>query len=684
MTPRVYLERDGGIAVIVIDNPPINAGSAAVRQGLMAAIETLRNDDTLEGAVLIGAGNTFIAGSDLREFGQPLTEPQLPAVIAAIEACGKPVVAALHGAAQGGGFELALGCDARVAAPGTVVGLPEVTLGIIPGAGGTQRLPRIVGIPPAIRMICSGERVLAAAALEAGLVDLIATGNLRSAAVAHARQLKGQKRLVRDRQVPPASSADVATATTAAPQAGKRRPAVQAAIDAITATAQVGFDDGLADERAVFQRLRVSREAFALRHQFFAERESAKHPSLGEATARPVERVAVIGAGTMGSGIAIAALDAGYRVLLLEQDAAALERGTGRIHAHYASRVQGGKLSASAAAACEARLQTSLDWADLASADLVIEAVFEELGVKQQVFQRIDALARPGAVLASNTSYLDLDAIAAATSRPHDVIGLHFFSPAHVMKLMEVVRGQSSAPDALATGLAVGKRLKKMPVLTGNAFGFIGNRLYAAYRRQCECMVEEGAWPEQVDAALRAFGFAMGPFAVADLSGLDIAWRMRQAQAATRDPQARYVHIPDRLCEAGRLGRKTGAGYYRYPEGDQGPQVDEAVHALIAQARADKGLQPRELGDDEIVRRALLAIVNEAALLLAEGVAERATDVDVVLVNGYGFPRWEGGPVFWARERGAAALQEDMLWLAQLSGPGFVTGDLRHLLTPEN
>jgi 3-hydroxyacyl-CoA dehydrogenase len=681
MTSRVHLERDGEIAVIVIDNPPINAGSAAVRQGLMAAVETLRTDATLQGAVLIGAGSTFIAGSDLREFGQPLTEPQLPSVIAAIDACGKPVVAALHGAALGGGFELALGCDARVAAPGTVVGLPEVTLGIIPGAGGTQRLPRIVGIPRAIRLICSGERVPAAAALEAGLVDQIATGDLRSAAVAHARQLKGKKQRVRERVVPTAQSAEVDEATSAALKAGKRRPAVQAAIDAITATAHVGIDDGLSNERAVFQQLRVSREAFALRHQFFAERDSGKHPSLDGAVPRAVELVTVIGAGTMGSGIAIAVLDAGYRVLLLEHDAAALERGAQRIHAHYASRVQGGKLSASGAAAVEARLQTSLAWADLAQADLVIEAVFEELGVKQQVFQRIDAVARPGAVLASNTSYLDLDAIAAATSRPQDVIGLHFFSPANVMKLMEVVRGQASAPDALATGLALGKRLKKLPVLTGNAFGFIGNRLYAAYRRQCEFMVEEGAWPEQVDAALQAFGFAMGPFAVADLSGLDIAWRMRQAQAATL---ARYVHIPDRLCEAGRLGRKTGAGYYRYPEGSKGPQVDEAVHALIAQARADKGVVPRDLGDDEIVRRVLLAIVNEAALLLAEGVAERATDVDVVLVNGYGFPRWEGGPVFWARERGAAALQDDMLWLAGLCGPGFVAGDLRHLLTTEN
>ncbi|QTN22229.1 enoyl-CoA hydratase/isomerase family protein [Rhizobacter sp. AJA081-3] len=677
---RVRLERDGDIAVIVIDNPPINAGSAAVREGLMAAIATLKSDASLQGAVLIGAGNTFIAGSDLREFGQPLAEPQLPTVIKAIEDCSKPVVAALHGAALGGGFELALGCDARIAAPGTVVGLPEVTLGIIPGAGGTQRLPRIVGIPRAIAMICSGERVGSAAALAAGLIDAEAEGDLRAAAVGHARQLTGRKQRLRDRAVPAAGASAIADASAAALKAGKRRPQVQAAIDAIVATASVAIDDGLADERAVFQRLRVSREALALRHQFFAERDSAKHPTLEAAKPRDIRHIAVIGAGTMGSGIAIAALDAGYEVLLLEQEAAALERGATRIHEHYASRVKGGKINAAVAAACEARLTTSLDWPRIAEADLVIEAVFEELGVKQQVFQRIDALSRPGAVLASNTSYLDLDAIAAATSRPQDVIGLHFFSPANVMKLMEIVRGKASAPDALATGLAVGRKLKKLPVLTGNAFGFVGNRLYAAYRRQCEFMVEEGASPEQVDAALEAFGFAMGPFAVADLSGLDIAWRMRQAQVATRDPAARYVHIADRLCETGRLGRKTGAGYYRYPEGASRPQVDPAVAALIAKARSDKGIAPRELVAEEIQRLVMLTLVNEAALLLAEGVAERATDVDVVLVNGYGFPRWEGGPVFWARERGAEALRADLDELGALSGPGFVRGDVNQLL----
>ena len=358
--------------------------------------------------------------------------------------------------------------------------------------------------------------------------------------------------------VPPTDEAAVSDAAAAASKAGKKRPAVQAAIDAIRASATLAIDDALADERAVFQRLRVSREAAALRHQFFAERDSAKHPSLDAVAPRTVQRVAVIGAGTMGSGIAIAALDAGLRGAAARTGRRGARARNARIRDHYAGRVRAGKMKANVAEACEARLRSSLDWNELATADLVIEAVFEEIGVKRQVFQRIDAVAKPGAVLASNTSYLDLDAIADATSRPQDVIGLHFFSPANVMRLMEVVRGRASAPDAVATGLALGRKLKKLPLLTGNAFGFVGNRLYAAYRRQCEFMVEEGAWPEQVDAALERFGFAMGPFAVADLSGLDIAWRMRQAQAATRDPSARYVQIADRLCEAGRLGRKTG------------------------------------------------------------------------------------------------------------------------------
>lgn len=675
---KVRLEREGSVAVIAIDNPPINAGSAVVRAGLLSAIQAVQADASLQAAVLIGAGKTFIAGSDLREFGQPLVDPQLPDVIAAIEACPKPFVAALHGAALGGGFELALGCDARVAAPGTVVGLPEVTLGIIPGAGGTQRLPRIVGVPRAIAMVCSGERVAATQALQAGLIDALAASEaeLRAAAIAHANVLaaRGGKRRLRDLPVPEADAAAIEAAAEAALKVGKRRPQVAAAIAAVRSAATLPIDEGLSQEREVFQRLRLGREARALRHQFFAERDSARLPALQGVVARPADTVAVLGAGTMGTGIALAALAAGCTVLLIEQDAAALDRGTQRIHHHYADRVRAGKLDAAQAHAQQQRLHQGLDWSALAEADLVIEAVFEDLGVKQQVFARIATAARPGAVLASNTSYLDLDAIANATHRPQDVIGLHFFSPANVMRLLEVVRGAASAPDALATGMAFGRRLGKLPLHTGNAFGFVGNRLYAAYRRQCEFLIEEGAWPEQVDAALQQFGFAMGPFAVADLSGLDIAWRMRQAQAATRDPAARYVDIPDRLCEAGRLGRKTGAGYYRYSESGE-RTVDPAVHAVITQARAAKGITPRQFDDAEIQRRALLALANEAALLLTEGVAAHPTDVDLALVNGYGFPRWEGGVVFWARERGEQALREEFAWLADVSGPGIRRGD---------
>ncbi|WP_308645899.1 3-hydroxyacyl-CoA dehydrogenase [Ottowia beijingensis] len=391
--------------------------------------------------------------------------------------------------------------------------------------------------------------------------------------------------------------------------------------------------------------------------------------------------IAVIGAGTMGSGIAISALDAGLAVLLLEQDGAALERGRQRITDHYRERVAAGKLSADAASSNEARLQTSLEWERLQQVDLVIEAVFEDMAVKQEVFRKIDAHARRGAVLATNTSYLNIDPIAAATLRPQDVLGLHFFSPANVMKLLEVVRGAKTAPDVLATGMALGATLKKMPVLTGNAFGFIGNRIYNAYRRQCEFMLEDGAWPEDVDNALTGLGFAMGPFAVADLSGLDIAWRMRKAQAATRDSRERYVSILDQLCEAGRLGRKTGAGYYAYVDGKQEKTTDAAVRDMVQQASAQRGITRRRLAPEEIQRRALLAMVNEAALLFAEGVASRPSDIDVVLVQGYGFPRWEGGPVFWARQQDRDQLENDLQRLAEEAGFGFTLGDLDPLLS---
>jgi 3-hydroxyacyl-CoA dehydrogenase len=671
----VHIEREGGVGLIVIDNPPVNAASAAVRAGVIDAIAAVQADDTLRAAVILGAGDTFIAGSDLREFGQPLAEPQLPQVIAAIEACSKPVVAALHGGAFGGGFEVALGCDARVAAPGTLVGLPEVTLGIIPGAGGTQRLPRVVGVARAIRMICSGERVAAEAALALGLVDAIAPASLREAGRDHALALaaSGVKRRLRDLAPPPDGADAVADSARAALRAGRSRPAVRAAIDTVMLAASAPIDAALSEERRLFQQLRLAPDALALRYQFFASREAARHPALAGIAPRPVATIAVVGAGTMGSGIAISALDAGYRVFLLDRNQEAVDAGKARVLGHYGSRVDAGKLAPALADERRERFAASADWQTLAGADLVIEAVYEDLAVKQEVFRRIGALARPGALLASNTSYLDLDAIAAVSGRAGDVLGLHFFSPAHVMRLLEVVRGHATAPDALATGLALARRLGKQPVLAENAFGFIGNRIYAAYRRQCEFMLEEGATPAQVDAALEDFGFAMGPFAVADLSGLDIAWRMRRSQAATRDPLARYVDIPDRLCELGRFGRKTGAGYYAYA--GQERQADPQVDALIAAASMDRGIVRRALGQAEIVSRALLAMVNEACLLLADGVARRASDIDVALVNGFGFPRWEGGPVYWGRGRSRDELGADLEFLAASSGAGFVRGD---------
>jgi 3-hydroxyacyl-CoA dehydrogenase len=420
-------------------------------------------------------------------------------------------------------------------------------------------------------------------------------------------------------------------------------------------------------------------EAAALSYQAFAETESGKHPELENVAARPISLIAVIGAGTMGSGIAISALDAGFEVLLVEAEDPALSRGRGRIEEFYASRVKRGRLRESEATERTSRLTSTLDWQRLASADLIVEAVFEDMGVKKDVFRRLAAVARRDAVLASNTSYLDLDAIAGATDRPGDVVGLHFFSPANVMRLVEVVRGRSTAPDILATALAVAKRLGKLPVVTGNAFGFIGNRIYAAYRRQCEFMLEEGAYPEEIDAALEAFGFAMGPFKVADMSGLDIAWRMRQSQAATRDPKARYVDIPDRLCELGRFGRKTGSGYYTYAPEQKAPVPDPFVRQLIEQSSAAKGVTRRTLTADEIQRRALLAMANEAALLLAEGVTSRATDVDVVMLNGYGFPRAKGGPVFWATQQAERELEDGLDWLGRSSGPGFIRGDVKFL-----
>jgi 3-hydroxyacyl-CoA dehydrogenase len=674
-----------GVAVLRLDNPPVHSLGHALRTRLVAQIAAAQDDPAVRAIVLTGDAKAFSAGADVTEFGTPLQfeEPILRSVLAAVEASRKPVVAAIGGMALGGGLELALACHDRVARDTARVGLPEITLGLIPGSGGTQRLPRLVGIDTALAMILGGQPQTAAQLAGRGLFAEVVADDPTDAAVRRAATLADDTAPLpraRDRSLDAAAVHAAVAAQRAKLNARQRlQPAYEAALDAVAAAA-LPFEDGLARERALFLPLVPSPAAQALRYQFKAEREATRLPADMQAAPRAVGRLAVIGAGTMGTGIAIAALDAGLTVLLLEQDGAALARGRTRIGDHYRERVAAGKLKAATAAGHEARLATTIDWTRLAEADVVIEAVFEDLLVKQQVFRQIDVHARPGAVLATNTSYLDIDAIASATRRPADVLGLHFFSPAHVMKLLEVVRGAVTSAEVLATGMALGATLKKLPVMAGNAFGFIGNRIYNAYRRQCEFMLEDGAWPEDVDDALTAMGFAMGPFAVADLSGLDIAWRMRKAQAATRDPRERYVAILDRLCEQGRLGRKSGAGYYAYTDGRQARGTDATVRTVIEEASAARGIQRRTLPAEEIQRRALLAMANEAALLLAEGVAARPSDVDVVLVQGYGFPRWEGGPVFWARRQDRARLEMELQALAREAGHGFVVGDLDRLL----
>lgn len=676
---RVLTERRDDVLVITINNPPINAGSIEVRSGILTAVQQLQFDDKLKAAVIIGGGSTFIAGSDLREFGAPLEEPQLPVVISAIENCGKPVVAAIHGAALGGGFELSLGCDARIAMDSAVVGLPEVTLGMLPGAGGTQRLPRLVGRIVALNQICSGERIKASQAKALGILDEVVEDDLLRHAVEFARKF-GIKRPLAQLTVPVDDDAAFEDAAAAALKKGRGRPFVVAAIQAVRSTKSVTIEEGLKAEREAFQHFRVGPDAKALRHLFFAERQAMKIPEFQSLPVPAVTQVAVIGAGTMGAGIAIAALDAGYRVLLVEQDDKALGAGLLRVDQHYAKCVQGGKLTQATADARTQQLQGTTDWALLAQPDLVIEAVFEDLAVKQEVFRRLGKVAKASATLASNTSYLDLDKIAEASGRPHDVVGLHFFSPAQVMKLVEIVQGKQSSATALKTAFDVARKMRKLPILTGNAFGFIGNRIYAAYRRQCEFLLEEGAFPGEVDRALQAWGFAMGPFAVGDMSGLDIAWRMRKSKASDRDPVERYVHIPDKLCEAGRFGRKTGAGYFAYSEGSSRGVDDPSVHALIEAASAEAGVQRGPISADEIQRRAILSMVNEAALLVAEGVARNADDVDLVLTNGYGFPTWRGGPVWYARTAGAQEIESELDWLAAKSGAGFKRGDPARLM----
>ena len=663
----VRVEREGGIAVVTIDNPPVNALSQAVRVELLRLFRSFADDAGVTGIVLIGAGRDFVAGADIREMDAPL-EPSLPEVILAMEACRQPIVAAISGNALGGGYELALACDRRLAAAGATVGLPEVKLGILPGAGGTQRLPRLVGVARAIALIGAGRRVGAKEAATLGMVDRVVESDLLAAARAEVAQ--AGKRRLSEAAVPASDAAEVEKAAGEAVRSARGVPSVGKAIEMVRLAGSTPFAEAVRMERATFVALRDSAEAKALRHLFFAERNAQKVPGIAGAKARRLERVAVIGGGTMGAGIAVALADAGLAVMLVERDHAAIEGARKRIGGTYDRVVAGGRLGRAAADERIGRIALGTEWAAIGDVDLVIEAVFEEMEVKLEVFRRLDALARPGAVLATNTSYLDVNRIARETRRPQDVVGLHFFSPANVMRLLEIVRGEATAPDVLATGFTLARKLGKVAVVAGVCEGFIGNRIFSAYRTQMEYLVEDGAWPEDVDRALEAYGFAMGPFAVFDLAGLDIAWAGRKRRAATRDPRERYVAVADQLCELGRFGRKTGRGWYLYPEGARKPVPDPEVHALIEAEAAAKGIRRRAVSHEEIVRRALATMVNVAAQILAEGVALRAADIDLVLANGYGFPAFRGGPLFAADARSLTAALADVEAMHRAAGFG--------------
>ncbi|AVA22697.1 MULTISPECIES: 3-hydroxyacyl-CoA dehydrogenase NAD-binding domain-containing protein [unclassified Rhizobium] len=638
------------VLVVTIDNPPVNALSADVRAGLMAALDHAEKDSAVVAVILTGTGNTFIGGADIKEFGKPPIEPLLPLVIARVEKFAKPVVAAINGAALGGGLEVALACHERIASPSAKIGLPEVKLGIVPGAGGTQRLPRLIGTVAAIELIANGRIVLANEADKLGIIDSLIENSLIDSAIVSARSAADVPlRRTGTLPVPPGSqeAIDKAAAEALRKARGQRAPAEAVRLIRIAATTSLA--EGLAEERRTFVTLRDSDEAAALRHVFFAERAAGKVDGLEKVSPRKIKTVGIVGTGLMGSGIAVAALNAGYGVIGIEQTREAADKGRERIAGILDKAVQSGRLDTAGRDDRLSRLTVAADAAELAQADLVIEAVFDDLTVKTELFQRLDGILRTDAILATNTSYLDPDAIATATAHPERVVGLHFFSPANIMRLLEVVNCKRTAPDVLASALAFAKRLGKLPIVCGVTEGFIGNRIFSAYRREAEFMVEDGALPHEIDAALEVYGFPMGLFAVYDMAGLEIAWARRKRQAATRDPAARYVVIADRLCEAGRFGQKVGRGWYSYPDGKR--TVDAEVTALIKAARAEKDITPKSFTADEIVTRLLKAMADEGDALLAEGIAARASDIDLVMINGYGFPPHKGGPMFAAGRR---------------------------------
>jgi 3-hydroxyacyl-CoA dehydrogenase len=652
----------GDVAVITMNNPPVNGLGLATRVGLTTGLEKANTDPSVKSIVITGAGKAFSGGADIKEFGSPkaVAEPNLLSVILALEASSKPVIAAIHSVCMGGGLELALGCHYRIAAPGTQVALPEVKLGLVPGAGGTQRLPRVLGVETALNMIVSGEPVkseLLAQQPGQKLFDKMASSpeSLADEALAYARSVAEARPLPLVRNLPskhPLGDAYFQFARNMVKGMAKNFPAPLKCVDAVEASTKKKFDEGMALEREIFTNLMFTPESRALRHIFMAERAASKIPDVPEDTPkREIKSVAVIGAGTMGGGIAMNFLNAGIPVKILEMKQEALDRGIATIKKNYESQVKKGKLKQDKYDQRMALLSTTLDYADLKDADLVIEAVFEEMGVKQKVFEKLDEVMKPGAILASNTSTLDVNKIASFTKRPQDVVGLHFFSPANVMKLLEVVRGAKTGKDVMATVMAIGKKIKKTSVVSGVCDGFIGNRMIEQYSRQAGFLLDEGATPQQVDRAIEKFGFAMGPFRMGDLAGNDIGWAIRKRRAQER-PNMLYSRTADKLCELGRFGQKTGAGWYDYQAGKRDAIPSDLVNKMIEDHRKELGITPRKISDEEIVQRLVFALVNEGAHIVEEGIASRPSDIDMVYLTGYGFPIHRGGPMLYADQVG--------------------------------
>jgi len=651
------------VAVITLNNPPVNGLGLETRSAAVAALQRAEADDAVQAIVITGAGKAFSGGADIREFNSPkaLTEPTLHTLIRVVEECAKPVVAAIHSVCMGGGLELALGAHYRVALPGAQIALPEVKLGLLPGAGGTQRLPRVLGLETALNMIVSGTPALSEKLAGTLLFDdlLPAGSDLVDGAVAFAERVAAVRPLprVRDNKVEQADlDAFLQAARTRVQAAAGPFPAPLACLEAVAAAATMPFEEGLAFERARFMALKETVESKALRHAFFAERAAAKVPDVpADTPTRQIASAAVVGAGTMGGGIAMNFANAGIPVTILDTEQAALDRGLATIRRNYENSVNKGKLGQDQFDRRMGLIRTTLAYDDIAQADIVVEAVFEDLAVKETVFRRLDAVMKPGAILASNTSTLDLNRIAAFTSRPQDVIGLHFFSPANVMKLLEIVRGAQTGKDVLATGLALSKKLKKTGVVAGVCDGFIGNRMVEQYIRQAGFLLDEGALPQQVDRAAEAFGFAMGPFRMSDLAGNDIGWYIRKRRQVEM-PDVKYSKTADLLCEQGRFGQKTGAGWYDYIAGERAPVPSPLVEDMITGHFAGLSVERRVITDEEIVERLVYALVNEGAKILEEGIALRASDIDMVYLSGYGFPLHRGGPMFHADTVGLPAV----------------------------